>query len=84
MDLNRNPFLSKKELEDRIATEALASSVESLGTDYLFPAAIKYSIKTFEKGENMKSFFTEQIKTFQVYESCKKYTKYIKLLLPAL
>ena len=75
--------MSKKELEHGIVTEALVLSITTLDNNCSLPAAIKYSTKTSKKGDDMKSFFTEQIKILQVSESCQKYAKDIKLKLPA-
>ena len=78
-----NPYLSKKELEHGIVTEALVLSITTLGNNCSLPVAIEYSTKTSKKGDDMKSFFTEQIKILQVCESCQKYAKDMKLTLPA-
>ena len=63
--------------------EALVSSITILKNNCSLPVAIKYSTKTSKKGDDMKSFFTEQIKTLQVCESCQKHTKDLKLTLQA-
>ena len=54
--------MSKKELEHGAVTEALISSITTLENNYFLPVAIKYLTKTSKKGDDMKSFFTEQIK----------------------
>ena len=75
--------MSKKELEHGIVTEALVSSITTLDNNFSLLVAIKYSTKTSKKGDEMKSFFTEQIKLLQICDSWQKYVKDIKLTLPA-
>ena len=81
--VKENPYLSKEDLEHGIVTEGLVSSITTFDNNCSLPVAIKYSSKTSEKGDDMKSFFTEQIKILKVCESCQKYAKDIKLRLPA-
>ena len=81
--VKENPYLSKKDVEHRIVTEGLVSSVTTLDNNCSLPVAIKYSSKTSKKGGDMKSFFTEQIKIIRLCESCQKYAQDIKLTLPA-
>ena len=54
--------MSKKELEHGIVTETLVSSIAAFDNNCSFPVAIKYSTKISKKGDDMKSFSTEQIK----------------------
>ena len=51
-----NPYLSKKELEYRIVTETLVSSIATFDNSCSFPVAIKYLTKISKKGDDMKSF----------------------------
>lgn len=74
-----NPYLSKKELEHGIVTVALVLSITALDNNCSLPVAIKYSCRTSKGGDDMKNVFTEQIKILQVYQSCQKYAKDIKL-----
>ena len=60
--VKENPYLRKKELEHGIGTAALVSSIATLGNNCSLPVEIKYSTKTSKKGDDMKSFLTEQIK----------------------
>ena len=81
--IKENAYLSKKELEHGIVIEALVLSITTLDNNCSLPEAVEYSTKTSKKGDDMKSFFTEQIKILQVCESCQKYAKDMKLTLPA-
>ena len=73
--VKENLYLSKKELEHGIVTEALVASTTTLDNNCSLPVAIKYSTKTSKQGDDIKNFFTEQIKILQVCESCQKYSK---------
>ena len=57
-----NLYMSKKELEHGIVTETLVWSIAGFDNNCSFPVEIKNSTKISKKGNDMKSFFTEQIK----------------------
>ena len=60
--VKENHYLSKKELEHGIVTDALVSSITTLDNNCSLLVAIKYPTKTSKKGDFMKDFFTEQNK----------------------
>lgn len=57
----RKPVLNKKELKNRVVTEALLPSITKIGNSCCklvsSPVAIKYLTKSSNKGETMKSYF---------------------------